>query len=118
MELNEYQAIAKTTALYPKESAIIYPALGLTGEAGEVAEKVKKMIRDDGGEMTDERRELLKKELGDVLWYISAIATDLDLTLEEIAQHNANKLRSRMEQNLLQGDGDTREELTPPLATA
>ena len=110
MELNEYQAIAEKTAVYPKDVALVYGALGLTGEAGEVAEKIKKMIRDDDGELTEERRQLLKKELGDVLWYIATLAREMNFSLEEIAQHNVEKLQARLEQNKLNGDGDTREE--------
>lgn len=99
-----------STAMHKEAYMIIYPALGLAGETGEVVEKIKKMIRDDGAQLTEERQQLLKKELGDVLWYVAALASDLGLTLEEIGQHNGEKLRERMSQGLIQGDGDTREE--------
>lgn len=108
MEFNHYQQLASTTAIYPKNFELIYPALGLSGEAGEVAEKVKKLIRDKQGVVTDEFKQELKKELGDVLWYISAIASDLGLTLSDIAETNYNKLKSRQERNALSGSGDNR----------
>ena len=102
MNFNEYQKIARSTAIYPKEYKVIYPALGLCGEAGEVAEKVKKNIRD--GKSLDG----VGLELGDVLWYISALADDLGVTLEEIAQANVDKLSSRMKRNKINGSGDNR----------
>ena len=85
-----------------------YPALGLCGEAGEVAEKVKKTLRDDGGVLSDERREALSRELGDVLWYLSQLATEAGLDLEEIAAENLDKLLSRQERGVLRGSGDER----------
>lgn len=106
MTFNDYQLAARGTAIYP--TPITYPALGLCGESGEVAEKVKKYLRDDGGKMTDERREAIAKELGDVLWYVSNLASDLDLTLENIAAANLSKLASRKERGQLQGSGDSR----------
>lgn len=92
----EYQAAASKTALYPKRlSNLEYPTLGLAGEAGEVANIVKKIQRDHGGEITDEIRGKLKDELGDVLWYISACADELGLTLADIAAYNVDKLAKR-----------------------
>lgn len=108
MTFNDYQDLAKTTAIYPGEYKLVYPALGLTGEAGEVAEKVKKLLRDKQGVVSDEFKTELKKELGDVLWYLSAMATDLGLTLEEIAQANYQKLKDRQERKVLSGSGDNR----------
>ncbi len=108
MTLNQYQDEAAKTAIYPKESRIIYPTLGLTGEAGEVADKVKKVIRDSNQEFTDQKREELMKELGDVMWYCAALARDLGYTLEEVAQTNIDKLRSRQERNIISGSGDNR----------
>lgn len=109
MTLNDYQAIASTTALYPQSgSNLLYPVLGLCGETGEIAEKVKKMIRDDAGVLTDERKTLLIKELGDVLWYLSQIARELNVSLEEVATINVEKLRSRHARNALHGSGDER----------
>jgi NTP pyrophosphatase (non-canonical NTP hydrolase) len=96
MNFEEYQSKASVTALYPKRlSNLEYPTLGLAGEAGEVANIVKKIQRDYDGEITDEIRARLKDELGDVLWYISACADELGLTLKEIAQFNVEKLAKR-----------------------
>jgi NTP pyrophosphatase (non-canonical NTP hydrolase) len=96
MNFEEYQQAASQTALYPKRlSNLEYPTLGLTGEAGEVANIVKKIQRDFGGEITEEIRAKLKDELGDVLWYISACADELNLTLAEIAEYNVEKLAKR-----------------------
>jgi len=110
MELNEYQKQALKTAIYPEKYKIIYSALGLGNEAGEVMGKIKKWLRgDDGeGEMSKERVEALKGELGDVLWYLAVLANDLGLELNEIAQANVLKLQSRQEKGNLKGDGDTR----------
>lgn len=108
MELNEYQKRALETALYPKEVRILYPTLGLTGEAGEVADKVKKVIRDNDGDFSVERRLEIAKELGDVLWYISTLANDLGYTLEEIGELNNRKLSSRKERGVISGNGDNR----------
>ena len=108
MELNEYQKRALETALYPKEVRILYPTLGLTGEAGEVADKVKKVIRDNDGDFSVERRLEIAKELGDVLWYISTLANDLGYTLEEIVELNNRKLSSRKERGVISGNGDNR----------
>lgn len=109
MNLSDYQNKALTTALYPNMgSNPYYPALGLGGEVGEVLNKVKKIMRDHDGQITDEYREALKKELGDVLWYVAALASELDLDLDEIAQLNLEKLASRKERGVLSGDGDNR----------
>lgn len=106
--LNDYQKDALSTAIYPEASRIIYPALGLAGEAGEVCEKVKKVIRDNGGEFSEERKTETAKEVGDVLWYAANIAHDLGYTLEDIARMNRDKLFSRKERNALHGSGDNR----------
>jgi NTP pyrophosphatase (non-canonical NTP hydrolase) len=96
MKFEEYQAEAKQTALYPNRlKNLEYPTLGLAGEAGEVANIVKKIQRDHGGIITDDTRAKLKDELGDVLWYISACADELGLTLTEIAEFNVEKLAKR-----------------------
>jgi NTP pyrophosphatase (non-canonical NTP hydrolase) len=96
LSFEEYQAEAKQTALYPRRlNNLEYPTLGLAGEAGEVANIVKKIQRDFGGEITAETRRKLKDELGDVLWYISACADELGLTLQEIAEFNVEKLAQR-----------------------
>ena len=109
MDLAEYQSRSRATAVYPGAGEnLLYPTLGLCGEAGEVAEKIKKMIRDDGGVLTDERRAALSKELGDVLWYLAQIATEAGLELDAIAEANIEKLASRHRRNVLQGSGDDR----------
>ncbi len=109
MEFNEYQKLAIKTAVYPCVGKnFVYPTLGLAGEAGEVAEKVKKVFRDSNGEMTAEQKELLVKELGDVLWYVSAIAHELGTDLDDVAQQNLKKLHDRMERDKLHGSGDKR----------
>jgi NTP pyrophosphatase (non-canonical NTP hydrolase) len=96
MNFENYQSEASQTALYPNRlKNLEYPTLGLAGEAGEVANIVKKIQRDHGGVITDEVRAKLKDELGDVLWYISACADELGLTLTEIAEYNVNKLAKR-----------------------
>ena len=96
MNFEEYQTEASATALYPRRmSNLEYPTLGLAGEAGEVANVVKKIQRDHAGVLNEETREKLKDELGDVLWYISACADELGLTLTEIAEFNVRKLAKR-----------------------
>ena len=106
VELTEYQRAAQETAIFPEDMGIVYTALGLTGEAGEVANQVKKIIRDDGGTVSYERRFKLRDEMGDVLWYLSALATQLGLSLEDIAWGNIEKLRKRQQKGTLQGSGD------------
>ena len=109
MNFTEYQNVALSTAIYPKKYETIYPALGLCGESGEVAEKIKKSIRDGLHNWPDEQfKEELTKELGDVLWYISALASDLDISLNEIAESNLQKLASRKKRNKIGGSGDNR----------
>ena len=107
MEFNEYQKTARETAIYPAELGLIYTALGLTGEAGEVAEKVKKMIRDDIT-LDDKYRGKLARELGDVLWYVANLAFELDYDLADIAAINIQKLMDRQERGQIHGDGDNR----------
>jgi NTP pyrophosphatase (non-canonical NTP hydrolase) len=108
MELSDYQRLSRRTAEYPREAWLAYPALGLAGEAGEVADHAKKAIRDDGGSVTEERRAAMAKELGDVLWYAAQIASELGLELEDIAQGNLEKLLSRQQRGVLSGSGDER----------
>jgi NTP pyrophosphatase (non-canonical NTP hydrolase) len=109
MRLFEYQRAARGTARYPDVGDnLVYPTLGLAGEAGEVAEKVKKLLRDDDGVLTDERRAALAAELGDVLWYVAQVATEAGLDLESVAQANLAKLASRAERGVLSGSGDER----------
>ena len=108
MELAEYQKLSRRTAEYPRGAWLAYPALGLAGEAGEVAEHAKKAIRDDDGTVTSERRAAMAKELGDVLWYVAQLASELELDLDEIAQANLQKLLSRQRRGVLSGSGDER----------
>ena len=107
MTLNEYQQAALETAVYPEQYNIIYPALGMTGEAGEVADKVKKVIRDYGS-LTSERKREIVKEIGDVLWYCATLANDLGYSLEEVGIMNIEKLKSRKERGVIGGSGDNR----------
>ena len=109
--LNEYQRQAAKTALYPGrdgDTVAPYPALGLAGEAGEVCEQIKKAIRDDEGRVSEERRRKLQKELGDVMWYLAALASELGMDLETIAQANLDKLADRQRRGVIQGEGDDR----------
>jgi NTP pyrophosphatase (non-canonical NTP hydrolase) len=108
VELSEYQRLSRRTAEYPREAWLAYPALGLAGEAGEVAEHAKKAIRDDAGTVNDERRAAMAKELGDVLWYVAQLASELELDLDSIAEENLEKLLSRQRRGVLSGNGDDR----------
>jgi NTP pyrophosphatase (non-canonical NTP hydrolase) len=108
VEFSDYQQRSRRTAQYPRDAWLTYPALGLAGEAGEVAEHVKKAIRDDGASITRERKAALVRELGDVLWYVSQLATELDLDLDAVAAENLDKLLSRQRRGVLSGSGDDR----------
>lgn len=109
MTFEEYQKTSRTTAMYPdKDHNFIYPTLGLAGEAGEVAEKIKKILRDKGGALDEAAKTELAKELGDVLWYTANLATELGLTLEQIASGNIEKLASRKDRGVISGSGDNR----------
>ena len=109
MDFKEYQHKANHTAKYPViGDRVIYPTLGLTNEAGEVAGKIKKIFRDKGGLISDADRDALKSELGDVLWYLAQVATELGLSMEDIADGNIAKLLDRQARGKIQGDGDDR----------
>ena len=109
MDFNTYQNKARLTAQYPNlGSNYIYPTLGLVGEAGEVAEKVKKVIRDKKGVFDDESKKGLKKELGDVLWYISNLCTEFNFSMDDIALQNLEKLKLRAAKGKISGSGDNR----------
>lgn len=109
MDFNEYQTKSRLTAQFPSIGhSVIYPTLGLVNEAGEVAGKIKKVFRDKDGEINEETRSALKAELGDVLWYLAQVATELNLTLDEIAEYNIEKLMDRLERGKIKGDGDNR----------
>tara|TARA_R100000988_G_C3859627_1_gene98689 strand:- start:59 stop:421 length:363 start_codon:yes stop_codon:yes gene_type:complete len=103
LTLTEYQNAAATTAIYPASVQILYPTLGLAGEAGEVANKVKKIVRD--GKLD---KEGIASELGDCLWYIAAVCRDLGLNMGDIAADNLAKLAKRKQNNTIQGNGDNR----------
>ena len=109
MDLKEYQKLAHRTSIIPKVGEIyVYPVLGLVGEAGEISNKIKKIFRDDKGILTDSRKEEIKNELGDILWYIAEFSTCLDLELDDVAEANIKKLASRLERETIKGDGDKR----------
>ena len=109
MDLNHYQRESRKTALYPEVgSNAIYPTLGLVGEAGEVADKVKKILRDKKGLFDKESKDEIKLELGDVLWYISQLSSELGYELEEVASANLQKLNRRKIRGTIQGSGDER----------
>ena len=108
MNFDAYQQAAHQTAIYPSDSAALYTTLGLVGEAGEIANKVKKALRDDGGRMSAERRAAVLDELGDVLWYAAELCTALGADLGEVAAANVAKLADRQARGTLHGDGDKR----------
>ncbi len=109
MDFETYQKESRKTATYPNIGYnFIYPTLGLAGESGEVVEKIKKLIRDKNGAVDEKVKQEITKELGDVLWYLSQLATELGLSLDEIANENLKKLFSRLERNKISGDGDDR----------
>ena len=108
MTFEEYQRKAVATAIYGAGNRVVYPTLGLCGEAGEVAEKIKKVLRDKEGIFLVEDKEQIKKELGDVLWYIANIANDLFINMDDIAKGNIEKLNSRKERGVIHGSGDNR----------
>lgn len=110
MEVKDYQEIIKKTAVFAEDIAIPYCTMGLCGEAGEVAEKIKKLYRDSNGEITETFKNDLKKELGDVIWYVTALGDLFGFTLQEIMEANYRKLMLRRKTNTLHGSGDNREE--------
>lgn len=111
MDFDEYQRHTQNTAVYPGQgdfAGLAYVALGLCGEAGEVAEKVKKVWRDDGGEVSVERRAEIEKEIGDVLWYAARASWEIGVSLSAIAEQNIAKLSDRRRRDALAGSGDDR----------
>lgn len=109
MNMDDYQKKAEKTAFYPDAGGnYIYPTLGLAGEAGEISNKVKKIMRDNKSVVDEAVREDIKKELGDVLWYVAAVAREFGLTMGEIAEANIEKLASRQQRDALKGSGDDR----------
>lgn len=111
MDFNEYQEYAEKTAIYPGQNGevgMMYCTLGLAGEAGEVANKIKKVVRDHGGIISDRMRADIQGELGDVLWYMAQLSTELGIPLNAVASFNQEKLKNRATAHKLQGDGDGR----------
>ena len=112
MTFDEYAREARTTATYPDAAHLLYPVLKLAGEAGEVAEKLGKLMRDEGWTpgraLTPDQRDALALELGDVLWYVAAIAHDLEVPLAEVAARNLAKLADRRARGVIGGSGDSR----------
>ena len=109
MDFDSYQIEARKTAIYPnKDKNFIYPTLGLVGESGEVAEKIKKVLRDKNGNLDDDSKLALKKELGDVLWYLSNLCDELGFSLNDIAKVNLEKLNLRLSRGKISGSGDDR----------
>jgi NTP pyrophosphatase (non-canonical NTP hydrolase) len=109
MDFASYQTESRKTAqAVACNHSIAYPTLGLVNEAGEFAGKIKKIFRDKNGIISAQDREALKGELGDVLWYLTQLCTELDLKLEEVAEHNLQKLFSRLERGKISGNGDER----------
>jgi NTP pyrophosphatase (non-canonical NTP hydrolase) len=111
MTFDEYQAMASKTAQFNKdepEYKLMYLSMGLAGESGEAIEKLKKVMRNDGGVLRDETRASIAAELGDVLWYLSQLARELGVSLEAVAQANLAKLASRVERGVIKSEGDTR----------
>ena len=111
MEMDEYQELALRTG-YGKDKdpnfVLMIYAMGLAGESGEVIEKMKKPLRDRKGVFSDEEKVVIKKELGDVMWYLSELARALGFTLEDVAQTNIAKLADRAKRGVIQGEGDNR----------
>ncbi|MFA5954414.1 MAG: nucleoside triphosphate pyrophosphohydrolase family protein [Patescibacteria group bacterium] len=110
MNFSDYQKESRSTVVYPTSGVLsyIYPILGLASEAGEVAQVVKKVIRDNEGVVSEEARVKISEELGDVLWYVAQIATEFNFDLDAIAAANLRKLASRMERGTIGGSGDNR----------
>jgi NTP pyrophosphatase (non-canonical NTP hydrolase) len=109
MDFTDYQTKSRATAKYPVIGhGVIYPTLGLVNEAGEVAGKIKKIFRDKDGVIGEAEKEALKAELGDVLWYIAQVCSELNLSLDDVAEANIEKLLDRQARGKIQGDGDNR----------
>lgn len=112
MDFDEYQRLASRTATWSdtqgEEYKLLYVTLGICGESGEIAEKVKKLLRNDGGVISEEKREALKSEIGDVLWYLSQLARELGIPFSDAAAYNIKKLADRAERGVIKSQGDTR----------
>lgn len=111
MDFDEYEKLAARTGVFEgklAENPLMYLGLGVTSEAGEVADKIKKIMRNDQGVISEEKRQALKSELGDVLWYLSQIAKHLSIPFSEVAQANIDKLADRAKRNVISSTGDNR----------
>ena len=111
MDFDEYQRLAEKTATFDPNDrvySLMYLSMGLAGESGEVIEKLKKVVRNDGGEMSEEKRREIAKELGDVLWYLSQFARVLNVPFNEVAEANIKKLSDRAERGVIKSEGDNR----------
>lgn len=108
MDFNTYQDLARTTAVYPEDTALAYTTLGLCSEAGEVADKLKKLIRDGDSNFDDSFYLSVAKELGDVLWYVANIAHEIGFSLDRVAEMNYEKLNDRYKRDAISGSGDER----------
>ena len=111
MDFNEYEEKASDTAIFNDRSLeykLMFLGLGVTGEAGEIAEKIKKIMRNDNGIVSDEKREGIKKEIGDVLWYLSQLSRTLGFSFEEAAQGNIAKIMDRKVRDAIKSEGDDR----------
>lgn len=110
MHFNDYQKKSRKTATYPKIGGhgFLYPAIGLAGEAGELMNKVQKIFRDDRNKVTKEKKDEIKEELGDVLWFAAQLATELGIQLSDVAKGNMKKLESRRKRGVIKGNGDRR----------
>lgn len=110
MTLDEYQKEALVTAVFKEDKFqdLAHWVFGITGEAGEIAEKIKKIVRDKDGKLTDKDKEEIIKEIGDVLWYLAVLSEHLDIKFNEVARRNITKLRSRQSRGKIGGSGDNR----------
>ena len=108
MEFDKYQQLIETTRIYPEDMKIVYPCLGLSGEVGEVCDKIKKIYRDKEGVVSFNDKQEIAKEMGDVLWYLASLTTDLDLNMNDIALTNIQKILNRKQNGKIVGNGDNR----------
>jgi NTP pyrophosphatase (non-canonical NTP hydrolase) len=108
MEFNEYQKRSQYSLISGDYPELMYTTLALVGEAGEIADKVKKVYRDNGGVVPNEKRSDITREMGDLLWYLARLATHLEVSFDSIAQENLTKLAERADEGTLSGEGDNR----------
>lgn len=108
-DFDEYQKMTRKTAVYPhKGKNFIFPAIGLFGESGEIANKIKKVVRDDSNKITNERKEEIAGEVGDMLWYTAQLLTELKINFSDVVNHNLVKISKRVKENKIHGSGDNR----------